>query len=92
VIQDLKRLTPYPGRIHFMPPFPNPLVIDTNEVKLTLEIKSKTTDAPLFKIVHAAASCGGTLAWVQVEEGIERMLGCICHYTLPKYARVLMSP
>lgn len=42
-----------------------------------------------FKVVNASCACGGQQAWMEVRpDGVEVMLGCICHNTLPTNAGV----
>lgn len=36
-----------------------------------------------FKAVPTSCRCGGSWAWVEVEDGKHTMIGCVCHNTLP---------
>lgn len=49
-----------------------------------------------YKIVRASCVCGGTQAWVRLENGptedggvVHIMVGCICHNALPPDAKVI---
>ena len=45
---------------------------------------------PKFKIVPCSCHCGGSQAWVKVEEdGVQIMYGCVCHNSLPSNALVV---
>jgi hypothetical protein len=44
----------------------------------TVVIGNKT-----FQAVPCSCRCGGSWAWVEVEDGKHTMIGCVCHHTLP---------
>lgn len=44
----------------------------------TIVIGNKT-----FKAVPCSCRCGGSWAWVEINDGLHTMIGCVCHHTLP---------
>lgn len=42
-----------------------------------------------YKVTPTACHCGGTQAWVRLRDGMEEMVGCICHNVLPFDAKII---
>lgn len=45
-----------------------------------------------FKAVPTSCRCGGSWAWVEIEEGKQTMIGCVCHHTLPIAPSEVIDP